>query len=400
MNPAPDKLPLPHSLSAAYEQETVTFMSPHRVPNSSLAELPDRGRLRVFFPGLYTENCAVQLDTDMLSEVYGAMVAAMRWIDYASSMRWSPTYRAAVAIALKANNRDMQWSNHPIARENANVFVSSFIIYLRQRVDWAEHMVFQVQVQGVKDLYQHARQHHAADSQLDTLLQPYDTSKGLWWIDVGLDIYMPDYVLQWRTTSHPNVIAHALRIPLETARRACHISKRGYHRDISAHLPDLSGCRVALKPREGGEVQAAYGQLYSSDKNLQAHKSRHSSAKLITGHMAIKGQPPGIFIEFYSMNQEAAASLSVSVRIELRVPLHHERSVLMEAFPEWLLNASLLIFKRRVWWYVHPWPIYHLSLTYTHFSGDGAPSGSTPSVSFCPCRMPPHLVPAFPPLPS
>lgn len=375
-------------------------MSPHRIPNSALAELPDRGRLRVFLPGLWTENCKVQLDEEMLTAVYAALFTAIGFVDPITGSRWSPTYRAAVAKALKPNNRDLQWSNRPISRENTTLFLNTFVTHLRTLVDWAENVVFQVQVQGVKDLYHHRRTHSSAEKQLKKLLKPYDPAKGSWWIDVGMDIYMENFVLQWRTTGHASVFAHVLRISQEVANRTCHLGRQNYHRDISAHLPDLSGCRVSFKRSEGGEVEAAGAQLYGSDKHLLSHKSKNASAKMITGPMGIKGQPPAIFTDFYSMHIEAASTLSVSARIELRVPLHRERDVFMEPLPEWLLNASLLVFKRHTWWYVHQClHNSHVTHARAHFTGDSAPSGSTPSASFCPCKIRLPLVPGSPCLP-
>lgn len=337
--------------------------------------------LRVFFPGLYSDKCDAHLDLPHLSAVYTALRKAIRFVDLASSYRWSPSYQSAIDKAKKGNSNILQFTTHAVAVENANPFLRAFEGYLMDHHDWAFDMVYQVQVQGVKDLYQHNCTSAEADGQLERLMAPFNPAMGKWWIDVGLEIMAEDAVLQWRTSSHATVLAYVLNIPEENANRACHLSNRSYHRDMSAHLPDLSGYRVALKRNQGGAVGSIFNQEYGSDKNLTAHKSQHGSAKILTGHQAVQGSPPKVVGQMYDMFQDAGDSLSCSARIEHRVPLDNERGVFMSPLPAWVLNASLLVFEVADWWYVHLSPCFLICIGRLRGEwhlGDGDLSGFMP----------------------
>lgn len=329
-------------------------MSPHLIPNIILADLPGAHSIvRVFLPGLYSEKCDVHLDLPHLTAVYAALLSAIRLVDNASSVRWSPSYQSAVSKALKGTTRHMQWTTHAVAVENTNAFLRSFEDFLTERNDWAKGMVYQVQVQGVKDLYQHNGNDADADSQLDRLLQPFHTDEGEWWIDVGLEIILEDEVLQWRTSAHATVLAHVLRISEENANRACHLGNHKYHRDMSAHLPDVSGYRVALTRNQGGAVGSLFAQGYMSDKNITSQKSQYGVAKRFTGAQVVQGFPASVIVQMYDLYRDASESVACSARLEHRVPLERERRLFMEPLPAWVLNASLLVFEVDVWWYVH-----------------------------------------------
>lgn len=336
------------------EQMQDTQMSPHLIPNMVLADLPGKHSiLRVFFPGLYSGEGDVHLDLGQHAAVYANLRRAMAFVDYAGSLRWSPSYHSAVSKAVKGNSRILQWTSYAVAPRYTNEFLRAFEGYLMDECDWAHGLVYQVQVQGVKDLYQHAGFDPIdAEEQLERLLEPFDTTVGDWWIDVGWEIVVPGAALQWRTSAHGTVLAHVLKIPSETANGACHLSNHSYHRDMSAHLPSLSGYRVTLKRNQGGAAHSGYAQAYVSDKNLTYHKSTKGSGKQVTVHQVVQGKPPKVVVDLYELFVDASGSLSCSARLEHRVPLDTEGRVFSEPLPEWLLNASLLVFRMEEWWYV------------------------------------------------
>lgn len=322
------------------------------MPNTTIADFGTRGRLRVFFPGLFSDDCDVQLTVDQQTAVYTAMRRAIGDVDPVSAVRWSATYLSALRKAMKPNRRNFQWSTNLIAEENTTPFLAAFHHHLTAENVWAADVVFQFQIQGVKDLYQHNRTAAEAEDQLDVLMQPFDSATGEWFIDVGLDIHEEGVIFQWRTTAHGRLLSHLLDIDDARANRACNLHNRRYHRDIAAHLPDLSGFRLALQRTEGGLLEAVYIQAYTSDKALAYQRFKDYFALYLTGHMAVKGMPPIQVVDFYDLERDAAKNTSCSVRLEIRVPLKSARRVLMRAVPEWLLNASILVFSLPAWWSV------------------------------------------------
>lgn len=377
--PASRRAPPHHRALRAPEtvQTDPTRLSPHLVPNTILANFEPRGRVRAFFPGLFSQGCDVQLAFEHQEAVYLAMRRAIREVGASGVTRWSPSYRSALRKAMKPDRRHFQWSTNLVASENATPFLRAFHHHLTTDNQWAANIVFQFQIQGVKDFYQHNRTTVEARRQLDTLMEPFDPDTGEWFVDVGLDIFKEGVVLQWRTSSHATLLSHILSIDDVQANRACSLHNRNYHRDISAHLPDLSGFRIDLKPNQGGEFDAGYAQFYDSGKYLASHKRGDRVALEMSGHMAMRGDPPVQINDYYEMQRDASKDMCVSARIEFRVPLRNALRILIRALPEWLLNASLLVFSIPAWWSVFLSTISsHHSHVYS--SGDGDPSGSTP----------------------
>ena len=228
-------------------------LSPHKVPNIMLAKNGERDAVRVFFPRLYSkERKDVCLTQDEMRDWYnkGIRPAAME-ICPESAGDFPPSYNAELFRASKANG-GFALGSKPLPGWSAVAFTNALRRHLSSNhVNWAEGMLFQLQVKGMKGASYHACDIDAASDALEVFLQDYNTdAEGEWFIDVGLEFSIPGRALQWRTDSHYHFINYlftnrlAQQYPTpEFVQSLTTLGSKYYARDLSSHLAELSGCR-------------------------------------------------------------------------------------------------------------------------------------------------------------
>jgi hypothetical protein len=182
------------------------------------------------------------------------------------------------------------------------------------------------------------------DYLLDARIPLEATYEGIWWIDVGLEITSDDDAcLQWRTSSHLQVVKEVLQIPQHQAKRITSFGSSTYARDMVSHLTAVSGCRIEPGVEAQGPFQAAYIEMYTTDKG-----KHHRKAMTIKTAMS-RTQPPS-FIEWlvnlYTKNVDDDSS---KARIKVRVPLDLARTALL-GLDIGTVRGGLLSFTRSEWW--------------------------------------------------
>jgi hypothetical protein len=174
---------------------------------------------------------------------------------------------------------------------------------------------------------------------------------GRWWVDVGLEISSDqEDCLQWLTSSHRHMVHHTLGVSKDRAARSTRVSHGPYYRDLSSHLTDVSGFRLTLNKKSGGNTGAVYMQMYTTDKAaVHNHDSRHH-AKFVSSSQALgTDQPPQIINGLHTIYEQARDTSSSKARLEVRVPYQHAGSILVEIDQD-LLRQSLCAFNRETWW--------------------------------------------------
>jgi hypothetical protein len=185
----------------------------------------------------------------------------------------------------------------------------------------------------------------------DANLSPAAHINGRWWVDVGLEISSDQGdCLQWMTSSHRHIVESVLGVSEARAEKITRISYGPYYRDLSSHLTAVSGFRLTLNKKSGGDMGAVYMQMYTTDKAaVQNHDSRHH-AKFVTSSQALgKEQPPTIINGLHTIYEKARDTSSSKARLEVRVPYQHADSVFAE-IDETLLRSSICAFDRETWW--------------------------------------------------
>jgi len=223
-------------------------------------------------------------------------------------------------------------------------------------VHWARGFVFLHTIRGTKHGTQHSTRVEAAAEALDEYLKeaklPYHiVEDSRWWIDIGLEFTSDQQTcLQWTTLSHPHIVRHFLRIRSEHAERVTRIGSSKYARDIVSHLPAVSGCRIEPGVQAEGPYQAAYFQMYTTDKSLTYNPEGGHHGKAITMEAAMGQTQPAKFMEgLLRLYLSASEKNSSNARVEVRVPMEHAMSALLRINNQ-LIRRSLLGFTRLDWW--------------------------------------------------
>jgi hypothetical protein len=176
---------------------------------------------------------------------------------------------------------------------------------------------------------------------------------GEWWFDVGVEISSSrQECLQWRTTSHFHIVKEVLQIQEGHASRVTSLGSSKYSRDLASHLTAVSGCRIEPGVQAAGPYEAAYFQMYTTDKALTFNPENHHHGKAISMREALGQTQPPKFVEgLFNLYISAVESNSSNARVEVRVPHTHATSVLTRLDIN-IVRESLVSFTRSDWWYV------------------------------------------------
>lgn len=229
---------------------------------------------------------------------------------------------------------------------------------------WGRSLVFLHQIRGVK---------HSTAHDFDPSGNPHDpqealeqfiianhldvgtlSSKGQWWIDVGLEIGSSGLrCAAWRTDSHYSIVKNICRLENDAARRIAKPGSSQYARDMISHLPAVLGCRITLGPRASGHYVVAYLHMYSTDRSLTCHIDSGHYGKSIACSEILKGKSADYVNRLYQLFLRASQACSSQARIEVRVPFRHATTVLYD-LTIYKMRRSLVSISRTIWWYVPP----------------------------------------------
>lgn len=363
----------------------------HKLPNIMLAKWDDRNMARVVFPGLFERGGSSNLSEEHQREFYEkGLLPAMELLDPHYASEWNPTYDAEKSRARRFNGT-YSYQTKVISGLDVRRLGQCLRESLVQNgVQWADGFFFLLNVRGTKSGYGHTMSAEGAAGSLNVYLDSlglkdvyrasrdpvFAATKGLqddtWLIDVGLDfsarttpedvgLPMPEEpCLLWRTDRHAHVMQEILGINMATATRITTPTSGGYSRDITSHLPAVSGCRIELGVTSQGLYDAVYAQLYVTCKALTYGPEGKHHGKAMTFANAMSPNNP-FLTDRYNQYKKASMRNSSHARVEVRVPLCHALTVLLEADVD-IIRRSLLSIPRRTWWYVYRFLI--LSIPY------------------------------------
>jgi hypothetical protein len=217
-------------------------------------------------------------------------------------------------------------------------------------------MKFLLQIRGTKHTIQHRLDEESAETSLQQYFRdmavPFEATRtGEWFVDVAVEFASTQGMcLQWRTDQHARVIKNVLAIPERHAKRITSMGSSEYERDVVAHMPEVSGCRITTGALSKGPHSVRYAQLYTTDKSLTYSPEAGRYGKYMSVQNAMeKTQPPKFIVELRTLYVRAIENNASHCRVELRVPISNATTVLLD-FSSSLLQVSLLAFPKMVWW--------------------------------------------------
>ncbi|KAG9221989.1 hypothetical protein CCMSSC00406_0009197 [Pleurotus cornucopiae] len=205
--------------------------------------------------------------------------------------------------------------------------------------------VFCTHIQGIKGSTMHDMSALAADLALTKMLEDFDVSRGLWWVDVGIELQDGGRVILWRADAAPNLLSYVLGTTLDEAGRV--VRSGQFQADINSHLLEVAGFRVGF-PTPAGENRITYVQAYTTDKSLTYHKQGFQHSQNLMGLAAMKGHPPQYCTDLIAAYTDARQK-NVAARLEVRLPLQFAPDFMLE-FDNDVLRPSIISLHRENFW--------------------------------------------------
>lgn len=188
---------------------------------------------------------------------------------------------------------------------------------------------------------------------------PWDPDS--WYIDVGLELMCPGYVVHWLEDAHHKVVEYALP-HLRGPEIGKILDHKRFHTDTSTLLYQLAGFRTELKPDRDRDECIVYMNVYTTDKSptYQLHRGAfryHQTKELIPTQIGALIKDVEMLGEVWDACagnagpglegpiQEGSARLEVRIKMELNAAT----SILREV-SDTLVNQALHIIDPVVWW--------------------------------------------------
>lgn len=319
-----------------------------------------RNSIHIFFPKLASkERCSPQLSSGEIRTFYerGLLPYIKAALPEAAS-DWPPGHRSEIVRGTGASGQ-CSFRTVMLPRWLLPDFGSRIRDLLGSNgVEWAGGLFFLHTIRGIKHATQHSMTQGAAAYAFEKMLSEAHIPEGAveggsWWIDVGLEFCSAERrCLQWLTASHRNVAKDALGIDAPNATRITTLGSTKYSRDLASHLPAVSGCRIEPGNRAQGRYEAAYLQLYTTDKSVTYEPQTRQRAKAISVRVAM-GDPMSYIRALYEAYAEASQETHSNARIEVRVPAAFATDVLIDISHD-AFRRSMLSFQTNEWWWVTP----------------------------------------------
>jgi hypothetical protein len=339
---------------------TVTQIPYHRIPNFRIGYWSQRHMIQIFFPSLYTEERkGAQMSRDEKREFYeSGLRPTIENLAPHDASDWPATYDDE---AFRAKKKSGAFAYQ--TKQFPQWLIPRFADTLREElkdnnVNWAEDFFFIHMIRGTKHGSQHSKDEQSASLALteylsDCKIPEEALDDGDWWIDVGLEISSTEHAcLQWRTSSHFHMTKEVLHINDTHASRITSLTSSKYQRDLVSHLTAVAGCRIEPGPQAEGIFEAAYFQMYTTDKAITYNPEGIHHGKAISIEKAMGPEQPPEFVEgLLQVYGNAIEKNASNARVEVRVPMVHATTALVDVCPN-VIEQSLLSFTSEEWWYV------------------------------------------------
>jgi hypothetical protein len=330
------------------------------VPNLCLAKWDVHNILRVFIPGLYNRHTRSPFlsQEDHTTFYEQGLLLAVKELCGDRAAEWPATYTDEMYRA-RGRNGTLSFQTKMIPDWKVGDLGTTIRSKLGDAgIPWARGIVFLHQIRGVKDSTIHSVDDVSAEQAFTEFLRNEHLDEnailtgGSWWIDVGIQVTSTTQnCLAWRTDSHGQIVQQIFDIDLQNAVRMTSIGSSQYTRDMTSHLPQVSGCRIEPGVRGRGPFEVTYLQLYTTDKCVTYRQDQGHYSKYITCGDIIKGKASVFINGLYTAYRNAIDNNYSQARMEVRVPIHFATEVLLELDGN-IICQGLVSFSPMEWWYV------------------------------------------------
>ena len=137
-------------------------------------------------------------------------------------------------------------------------------------------------------------------------------------VDVALTVISDNgKCLAWMTTSHFSLVCKFLGVSIANAIWITSLGSSKYTRDMTSHLPEVSGWQISPGVQAAGKYDCHYFHGYSTDKVLTARPDQGHHAKFLECSDIFKGKVDGWINSLYCLNLNAIESNLSMARMEM-----------------------------------------------------------------------------------
>jgi hypothetical protein len=328
------------------------------VPNLCLAKWGVHNMLRAFIPGLYNRYTRSPFlsQEDHVTFYEQGLLPAVKELCGDRAAEWPATYTDEMYRA-RGRNGTLSFQTKMIPDWKVRSLGTTIRSKLREAgIPWAEGIIFLHQIRGVKDSTIHSVDGASALQALVEFLRKEHIDDraiftgGGWWIDVGIQVTSTaEECLAWRTDSHGAIVREICDIEARHAVRMTSIGSSRYTRDMTSHLPQVSGCRIEPGIQGQGPFEVTYLQLYTTDKSVTYRHDQGHHSKFITCSDIVRGRSTAFIGGLYSAYRNAIGNNHAQARMEVRVPIRCATEALVE-LNENIICQGLVSFSSVEWW--------------------------------------------------
>ncbi|KAG8753210.1 hypothetical protein FRC14_006319 [Serendipita sp. 396] len=314
-----------------------------------------RSTIRLMLPALVTQPLTIawKVSEGVRAELYDYCLypAAIRVVHPGEAGHWLPSYAAELKRARQRNGR-LQNSGRIIPQDKLSYF-SKYLLKKIHQNTWGDGAFFFHELRGVRGGTQHPRNKH--QQKLVQFLSNFDfhqIDKRKWWIDWGLEVQCPGFILWWRKDSHIHVIKELLNISSEAAQRLMN-QHETYFFDEASQLLDVGGFHLKVPRLQRQKSGIAYIQAYNTEKEAAYQLSGSSNTFSI--NYADTLMTPGFKIGDYTQKiaaiwAQCSDKSDGNARIEIRLNLarftpHQHHLQIGDNIMDLLFQ-----FPRQTWW--------------------------------------------------
>ena len=340
------------------------MVSLHKIPNLALGKAGPRHVTRMVFPRLYEEGSQDRtIPAHTLARIYDQGIRpAVEAICDARLSHWPPSYSAAITKA-----RDIHGKLHFGTIDLPPNLLPQFTERLRVNLNGMANlklndMYFMHEVRGTKGFTVHdpddiLERWNTLEEELD-FLDTTSISPRNWYIDVGLEVYLKNHVVQWLEDAHLRLLHFGLPKQSEEDPDSLSrllIDKRNFLTDRVAQLKEFAGFRSKTGSK-GLSDKVGYLNVYTTDKEptYQLHNGSfriHHASELLpfTGDKLLKDVSAISNVYGQCMGTEERSPNEGCARFELRILLSESADALAMMPPE-LLRSALVAIPADLWW--------------------------------------------------
>lgn len=311
---------------------------------------------------MYKKGHSPAIPSDVRADIYNdCLRPSVGAIDPASLGRWPLNHDMAMAICRDDAGR-FHFGTIDLPSHLLPAFATELLDRLQKHEREEFHDAFFLhELRGTKGATHHdPTSEEARDAAFNGVLNQFcleQLNPEDWVVDVALEVYQPNCILQWLVQSHRRILRFILPSASDDKIDDILQSKTQYTLDRSAQIADLGGFR-ALPGSRGKDDQVTYINVYGTDKSAtyQLHsgvfkrrKAWHLFPKNIKHLVADLKFIANAFRSCGGDGDPHKPMIEGNARMEVRVPLSAVRQVFQKV-PHQLIQHAVVAYDCSTFW--------------------------------------------------